>query len=89
MVLRTWTDRSLGDRCIVSRGGWPHVVVNAGSYGNIIRIIQSPGYVVLTHEMIHETRVIPVDGRPHAGDGIRQYLATRAVAGRATRSLSR
>ena len=70
----SWTDRSLGDRCIVSRGGWPHVVVNAGSYGNIIRIIQSPGYVVLTHEMIHETRVIPVDGRPHAGDGIRQYL---------------
>jgi hypothetical protein len=70
----SWTDRSLGDRCIVSRGGWPHVVVNAGSYGNIIRIIQSPGYVVLTHEMIHETRVIPVDGRPHVGDGIRQYL---------------
>jgi hypothetical protein len=70
----SWTDRSLGDRCIVSRGGWPQVVVNAGSYGNIIRIIQSPGYVVLTHEMIHETRVIPVDGRPHVGDGIRQYL---------------
>jgi hypothetical protein len=70
----SWTDRSLGDRCIVSRGGWPHVVVNAGSYGNIIRIIQSPGYVVLTHEMIHETRVIPVDGRPHVSEGIRQYL---------------
>jgi hypothetical protein len=70
----SWTDRSLGDRCIVSRGGWPHVVVNAGSYGNIIRITQSPGFVVLTHEMIHETRVIPVDGRPHIGSGIRQYL---------------
>jgi hypothetical protein len=70
----SWTDRSLGDRCIVSRGGWPHVVVNAGSYGNIIRIIQSPGFVVLTHEMIHETRVIPLDGRPHIGSGIRQYL---------------
>jgi hypothetical protein len=70
----SWTDRSLGDRCIVSRGGWPHVVVNAGSYGNIIRIIQAPGFVVLTHEMIHETRVIPVDGRPHVGGGIRQYL---------------
>ena len=70
----SWTDRSLGDRCIVSRGGWPHVVVNAGSYGNIIRIVQSPGYVVLTHEMIHETRIIPVDGRPHISPGIRQYL---------------
>jgi hypothetical protein len=70
----SWEDRSLGDRCIVSRGGWPHVIVNAGSYGNIVRILQSPGYVVITHEMIHETRVIPVDGRPHIGDGIRQYL---------------
>ncbi len=70
----SWEDRSLGDRCIVSRGGWPHVIVNAGSYGNIVRILQSPGYVVITHEMIHETRVIPVDGRPHISQGIRQYL---------------
>ena len=70
----SWEDRSLGDRCIVSRGGWPHVIVNAGSYGNIVRILQSPGYVVITHEMIHETRVIPVDGRPHVGQGVRQYL---------------
>ena len=70
----SWEDRSLGDRCIVSRGGWPHVIVNAGSYGNIVRIVQSPGYVAITHEMIHETRVIPVDGRPHVGQGIRQYL---------------
>ena len=70
----SWEDRSLGDRCIVSRGGWPHVIVNAGSYGNIVRIVQSPGYVVITHEMIHETRVIPVDGRPHISQGIRQYL---------------
>jgi len=70
----SWTDRSLGDRCIVSRGGWPHVIVNAGSYGNIVRIIQSPGYVVITHEMIHETRIVPVDGRPHVSQGIRQYL---------------
>ena len=70
----SWTDRSLGDRCIVSRGGWPHVIVNAGSYGNIVRIVQSPGFVVITHEMIHETRVIPVDGRPHISQGIRQYL---------------
>ena len=70
----SWEDRSLGDRCIVSRGGWPHVVVNTGSYGNIIRIMQTPGYVVLTHEMIHETRIIPVDGRPPISSAIRQYL---------------
>jgi hypothetical protein len=70
----SWTDRSLGDRCIVSRGGWPHVIVNPGSYGNIVQVVQSPGYVVIVHEMIHEPRVIPLDGRPHLGTGIRQYL---------------
>ena len=70
----SWEDRSLGDRCIVSRGGWPHVIVNTGSYGNIFRIMQTPGYVVLTHEMIHETRIIPVDGRGHISPRIRQYL---------------
>ena len=70
----SWEDRSLGDRCIVSRGGWPHVIVNPGSYGNIIQILQSPGYVAIVHEMIHETRIIPVDGRPHIRQGIRQYL---------------
>ena len=70
----SWEDRSLSDRCIVSRNGWPHVIVNPGSYGNIFRILQSPGLVVITHEMIHETRIIPVDGRPHISPRIRQYL---------------
>ena len=70
----SWEDRSLGDRCIVSRGGWPHVIVNPGSYGNLVQILQSPGYVVIVHEMIHNTRVIPVDGRPHIGKDIRQYV---------------
>ncbi len=70
----SWEDRSLGDRCIVSRGGWPHVIVNPGSYGNIVQIQQSPGYVVILHEMIHEARIIPLDGRPHLGQRIRQYV---------------
>jgi hypothetical protein len=39
----SWEGRSLGDRCIVSRGGWPHVIVNAGSYGNIVRMFRAPG----------------------------------------------
>jgi hypothetical protein len=43
-------------------------------YGNGNQIVQAPGYVVLRHEMIHESRVIPLDGRPHVGAGIRQYM---------------
>jgi hypothetical protein len=42
-------------------------------YGNGNEIVQAPGYVVLRHEMIHESRVIPLDGRPHIGS-IRMYM---------------
>jgi hypothetical protein len=58
----SWTDRSLYDRCI-TRGypasGMPSI------YGNAYQIVQAPGYVAIVYEMIHETRVIPVDGRSH------------------------
>ena len=43
-------------------------------YGNSYRIVQGPGYVAIQYEMIHETRVIPLDGRPHIGPAIRQYM---------------
>jgi hypothetical protein len=43
-------------------------------YGNGLEIVQAPGVVAIVHEMIHEARVIPLDGRPHAGAGIRQYM---------------
>ena len=43
-------------------------------YGNGLDIVQGPGYVAIRHEMIHETRVIPLDGRPHAGPRMRLYM---------------
>jgi hypothetical protein len=43
------------------------------AYNNAYQIIQVPGYVVIRSEMIHETRIIPIDGRPHVGAGIRQW----------------
>jgi len=66
----TFEDFSLYDRCI-ARG------LNAGMsavlYGNGIVIAQSPDSVTITYEMVHETRVIPLDGRPHLADGVTQY----------------
>lgn len=52
---------SLWDRCI-SRGvpGW---IIPAG-YNNAYQIVQTPGYVVIHAEMIHDARIIPLDGRP-------------------------
>jgi hypothetical protein len=43
-------------------------------YGNGNRILQTPDAFILTYEMIHDTRVIPLDGRPHISQKIRQYL---------------
>lgn len=43
------------------------------AYNNAYQIIQVPGYVVIRSEMIHETRIIPIDGRPHVGAAIRQW----------------
>jgi len=43
-------------------------------YGNNYQIVQMPGYVVITYEIIHEARVIPLDGRPHVGAAIRSHM---------------
>ena len=43
-------------------------------YGNGLDIVQGPGYVAVRHEMIHEARIIPLDGRPHVGSGIHLYM---------------
>jgi hypothetical protein len=64
-------DFTLYDRCI-TRGIVGSVL--PVPYGNGNRIIQTPDAVVITYEMIHDTRVIPLDGRPHLGSHLRQYL---------------
>jgi hypothetical protein len=43
-------------------------------YNNGNQIMQAPGYVVFRNEMIHESRVIPLDGRPHVSPDIRLYM---------------
>jgi hypothetical protein len=67
----TMEDFSLYDRCI-TRG----VVGSFGPavYGNGARILQTPDSIVISYEMVHDTRVIPLDGRPQLGAGIRQYM---------------
>jgi hypothetical protein len=43
-------------------------------YGNGQQIVQGPGFVSILQEMVHEARVIPLDGRPHASPNIRSYM---------------
>ena len=47
--------------------------INAAGPMGYYQILQTPGYVTLTLEAIHETRIIPLDGRPHLPQGVRQW----------------
>ena len=58
------------DRCITR--GIPGAMFPAG-YNNAYQIVQIPGYVVILSEMIHNARIIPLDGRPHVPANIRQW----------------
>ena len=78
----SWEDRSLWDRCITV--GLPSVMFPTG-YNNNVTILQAPGYVTITHEMMHDTRIIPLDGRPHLSPAIRQYMGDSRAGGKATR----
>ena len=61
-------DLSLFDRCITR--GVPGSMLPF-LHGNSYQIVQAPGLVAIRYEIMHEARVIPLDGRPHAGAGIR------------------
>ena len=59
----SWHDRSLGDRCILGFNAGPPMVPSA--YNNNVQLLQTPDHVVLLNEMVHNARIVPLDGRPH------------------------
>ena len=59
----SYEDRSLADRCIIGFNSGPPMI--SSTYNNNVQIFQTPGYVVILNEMIHDARIIPTDGRPH------------------------
>jgi hypothetical protein len=61
---------SVWDRCITR--GVPGGMFPAG-YNNAYQIVQTPGFVVIHYEMIHEARIIPLDGRPHLPARVRAW----------------
>jgi hypothetical protein len=69
----TTEDFTLYDRCI-TRG----VIGSLGPaiYGNGVTIVQSPDMVAISYEMVHDTRLIPLDGRAHLVKGMQQYMGT-------------
>jgi hypothetical protein len=67
------TDRSNYDRCI-STGVLNSITPKIYHSGS--RIVQGPGWLAFTNEMIHETRVIPTDGRPSPSAAIQNWMGT-------------
>ncbi len=67
----SYTDFTNYDRCL-TRGVLGSMLPVI--YGNGTQIVQAPGVVVIRNEMIHEARVIPLDGAPHAGAGVRMWM---------------
>jgi len=67
----SYENRSLQERCITR--GLPEVIL-PGPYNNNLQIVQAPGYVMLLTEMIHDARIVPMDGRPHNSPEVRQWM---------------
>jgi hypothetical protein len=67
----SWEDLNIYYRCI-TRGLLGSVIPVVYNNGN--QIMQAPGYVVFRNEMIHESRIIPLDGAPHVSPAIKMYM---------------
>ena len=65
-----YTERSATERCITFGVPWR----TPGIYGNAHQILQTPTHVIFRSEMIHETRIIPLDRRPHLSSAIRTHF---------------
>ena len=65
-------DRRLPERCLLWSSAGPPMLPT--TYNSNFQLVQTPGYVVILNEMIHDVRIVPLDGRPHLGDDIRQWL---------------
>lgn len=64
-------NNELDDRCIIMSAGPPMM---PSGYNNNFQIVQGAGYVMILVEMIHDARIIPLDGRPHLSKNVRQWM---------------
>jgi hypothetical protein len=64
-------DRTPWERCILGFNAGPPM--NPSAYNNNVHLFQVPGYVVILTEMVHDARIVPMDGRPHLPPHIRQW----------------
>ncbi len=64
-------NRPLPERCLIMQGAGPPTLPTA--YNNNTQIVQGPDHVAILVEMGHEVRIVPLDGRPHLSEDVRQW----------------
>src|SRR5216117_2309259 len=67
----SYANRPLSERCLMGQERIP--MLPGANEGNLLQIVQGPGYVALLREQNHSTRIIPTDGRPHVPQNIRLW----------------
>jgi len=67
-------NQPLSVRCLIMDRAGPPML--AGAYNNNYQIVQTPGYVMILVEMIHDVRIIPLDGRPRLPQNVRQWMGS-------------
>ena len=65
-------DRGLAERCLLGFNSGPPMMPSG--YNNNMQLFQTADHVVILNEMVNDARVIPLDGRPHLPDGVRQWM---------------
>ena len=65
-------DLGIAERCILGFNSGPPMIPSF--YNNAMQLLQTPDYVVILNEMVHDARIIPLDGRAHLPAGLRQWM---------------
>ena len=67
----SWEDRGIAERCIPGFNAGPPM--ESSAYNNIMQLFQTPDFVVILNEMVNDSRIVPLDGRPHLPSDVRQW----------------
>lgn len=67
-----WEDRGLAERCLLGFNSGPPIV--PAGYNQNFQLFQTKDHVVILHEMVHDARVVPLDGRPHLPANVQQWM---------------
>ena len=65
-------DRGLAERCLLGFNSGPPIT--PGGYNQNLQIFQTPGHVAILNEMVHDTRIVPLDDRPHLPGQLKQWM---------------